>query len=89
MLEIKNSLDWPKAEAEIRKLGNLMPIFESDIKRLTHNISIMITELSKLEVEARNTRSRSAVFKCEEKAKSINEELKKIHKFHLMSLLSR
>jgi len=89
MLEIKNSLDWPKVESEIRKLGNMMPIFEADTKRVIKHVSQMITELSKLEVEARNTKSKSTIKRCEEKASKINEELKQIQKFHLMSMLSR
>ena len=89
MLEIKNSLDWPKVESEIRRLGNILPIFDSDTKRVIKHVSQMITELSKLEVEARNTKSKSCIVKCNEQAKKINEELKQIQKIHLMSVLSR
>ncbi len=89
MLEISNSLDWPKIEKELRHLGNMMPIFESDTKRLIHNISHMVTELSTLEVTARNTKSKSSIARCQEKAKEIKQEIKKFEKFHLMSMLSR
>jgi hypothetical protein len=89
MIEIKNSLDWPKAESEIRKLGNMMPIFESDTKRVIKHVSAMITELSKLEVDARYTKSKSSIAKCQEQATKINQELKQIQKIHLMSVLSR
>ena len=89
MLTIKNSLDWAKTETEIRRLGNMLPMFEADVKRLTNRINDMVKELSQLEVEARNTRRRAVFEQCETKVKKINEELKQIENFHLMSLLSR
>lgn len=88
MLEIKSSLDWSKTETEIRKLGKLLPMFDADVKRILNHISTMIRELSQLEVEARGTRSPSAQRLCSQKVTKINEELKQIQKFHLMSTLS-
>ena len=89
MLQIKTSLDWSLVETQIRKLGSSLPEFDQDIKRIGNRIHDMIRELSQLEVEARSTRSRSAVDKCNKKADKINEELKLFQRFHLMSLLSR
>lgn len=88
MLEIKTSLDWSKIETEIRKLGNMLPMFDGDVKRILNHVSTMIKELSQLEVHARNTKSRSSIRDCESKVHKINEELKQIQKFHLMSMLS-
>lgn len=88
MLEIKTSLDWAKTETEIRKLGNMLPMFDGDVKRILTGISAMVKELSQLEVEARNTRSRACANQCESKVRKINEDLKQIQKFHLMSMLS-
>lgn len=88
MLEIKSSLDWAKTETELRKLGNMLPMFTADIQRVTKRISTMVTELSQLEVHARNTKSRLSISNCESKVQKINEELKLIQKFHLMSTLS-
>jgi hypothetical protein len=88
MLSIKSSLDWAKTETEIRKLGRMLPMFEGDIKRILTGISMMVKELSQLEVEARSTRSRAAQETCNQKVFKINEELKQIQKFHLMSMLS-
>jgi hypothetical protein len=88
MLEIKTSLDWSKTETEIRKLGRLLPMFDGDVKRILSGISTMVRELSQLEVEARNTRSPSAQRLCSQKVAQINEDLKQIQKFHLMSTLS-
>jgi archaellum component FlaC len=89
MLEIKNSLDWPRVETEIRKLKKTVPMFEADIKRVSNYINSLVTELSQLEVKARSTRSRSVTDDCSKKVAKINEELKQIQKFHLMAVLSR
>lgn len=88
MLEIKSSLDWAKTETEIRKLGNMLPMFEGDVKRILNHVSTMVKELSQLEVHARNTKSRLSISHCESKVQKINEELKLIQKFHLMSMLN-
>ena len=89
MLEIKNSLDWPKVETEIRKLKKTVPMFEADLKRVSNHIGSLVTELSQLEVKARSTRSRSVTEDCSKKVSKINEELKQIQKYHLMAVLSR
>ena len=88
MIEIKSSLDWSKTETELRKLGNMLPMFRADVVRITKHVNDMVKELSQLEVQARNTRSRSLVAQCESKVEKINEELKQVQKFHLMSMLS-
>jgi hypothetical protein len=67
----------------------MLPMFEADIKRIINHVSGMVKELSQLEVEARNTRSRSMISKCESKASRINEELKQVQKFHLMAVLTK
>ena len=89
MIQIQTSLDWSKTETELRKLGNMLPMFEADIKRIINRVNDMVKELSQLEVEARNTRSRSLVTKCSSKAARINEELKQVQKFHLMAMLTK
>jgi hypothetical protein len=89
MIEIKTSLDWAKTETELRKLGRMLPMFEADIKRIINHVSDMVKELSQIEVEARNSRSRSLAAKCESKAARINEELKQVQKFHLMAMLTK
>ena len=89
MIQIRTSLDWAKTETEIKKLGNMLPMFEADIKKIINHVSGMVKELSQLEVEARNTRSKSLVAKCESKATRINEELKQVQKFHLMAMLTK
>ena len=89
MQQLKSSLDWAKIETEIRKLGNLMPIFKNDIKRFTRHIDSLVKELSKLEVKARTRKSASIATECEILVNQINAEIKQIEKIHLMSMLSR
>ena len=89
MLEIKTSLDWSKTETEIRKLGRMLPMFDGDVKKILNRVNDMVRELSQLEVEARGTRSPSAQRLCSQKVAKINEELKQIQKFHLMSMLTK
>ena len=89
MQQLKSSLDWAKIETEIRRLGNLMPIFNNDIKRFTRHIDSLVKELSKLEVKARTRKSEARARQCQELADKINEEIKQIEKIHLMSMLSR
>jgi hypothetical protein len=89
MLVITNSLDWAKTETALIKLGDLIPMFRHDIKRLSNNIQSQVHELSKLELHARTTKSRLALQACQDKLDEINQELKQIEKFHLMSVLSQ
>ena len=89
MQQLKSSLDWAKIETEIRKLGNLMPIFNNDIKRFTRHIDSLVKELSKLEVKARTRKSASVAAECENLVNQINAEIKQVEKIHLMSMLSR
>jgi hypothetical protein len=64
-------------------------MFEGDVKKILNRVNDMIRELSQLEVEARNTRSRALQTDCQRKVTKINEELKQIQKFHLMSMLTK
>ena len=89
MLVITNSLDWAQTETALIKLGDLVPMFRHDIKRLSNNIQSQVHELSKLELKARTTKSRLALQACQDKLDEINNELKQIEKFHLMSVLSQ
>ena len=67
----------------------MLPMFEADMKRILNHVSTMVRELSQLEVEARNTRSRATQTECSQKVAKINEELKQVKKFHLMSMLTK
>jgi hypothetical protein len=55
-MEIKNALDWSKLsiqlDAQLRALGH-----NPDLRKMLKNIDDMVTELSKMEVEARRIHS--------------------------------
>ena len=89
MLEVRTSLDWSQVETELRRLSRLLPEFKSDIRRIKTRIQTQISELSRLEVEARHHNTASKQELCRRKAEAINAELKQVEKIHLMSLLSR
>jgi len=88
-MKIENSLDWPKVEQELIKLGNLLPSFRHDIKRVCDNVRGEITTLSKLEVEHRRLHSNRTAKDCQQQIDKINEILKTVSKFHLMALLAQ
>lgn len=67
----------------------MLPMFDGDVKKILNRVNDMVRELSQLEVEARGTRSPSAQRLCSQKVTKINEELKQIQKFHLMSMLTK
>ena len=89
MKELHNSLDWAEIEEDLKSLSNTLPMFKHDIQRFIRTIRQHVTELGNLEIENRRTHTRLTAQKCQEKVNKINEELKLIHKFHLMSLLAQ
>lgn len=88
-MKIENSLDWPKVEQELIKLGNLLPSFRHDIKRISENVRSEVTSLSKLEVEHRRLHNNRTTQDCQKQLDKINEILKTVSKFHLMALLAQ
>ena len=51
-MQIQTSLDWETVGTELTIQLNKLP-YNPDLRKLIHNIDIMIVELSKAEVEAR------------------------------------
>lgn len=89
MKTLATSLDWANIETELHRLGDTLPLFRSDVTRFIKAIREDVTELSKLEVEYRRTHSSRSKAECASKVTKINEQLKIVHKFHLMSLLAQ
>jgi hypothetical protein len=80
---IKNSLDWPKVRVELEsKISQLD--YSPDIRKMLKNIDTMITELSKIEVEARRTK-RDTVVKAQ--LDKINEAVDTVEKWVIMAVL--
>ena len=88
-MKIETSLDWPKVQQELNKLGNLLPSFKHDIKRVCDTLKQEITILSQLEVENRRIHNPGTQRRCQEQAEKINEILKTISKYHLMAVLAQ
>jgi hypothetical protein len=86
---LETSLDWNEIEAEIKGLENTLPLFKSDVQRFIKAIREDVTALSKLEVELRRTHSKQLERECASKVTKINEQIKLVQKFHLMSLLAQ
>jgi hypothetical protein len=89
MKTLETSLDWNAIEAEIKGLENTLPLFKHDVQRFLKAIREDVTALSKLEVELRRTHSSRLKTECASKVTKINEQIKLVHKFHLMSLLAQ
>ena len=89
MKRLETSLDWVVIESELKSLENTLPLFKHDVIRFIKAIREDVTALSKLEVELRRTHSKQLKRECSSKVTKINEQLKLVHKFHLMSLLAQ
>jgi len=88
-MEIKSSLEWYQVE---HALHNRILLFKkhehrSDAFRLVHNISNMITKLSKLELEARRSANQS-LRRVNEQLALINAEINSIEQWATLLLLS-
>jgi len=89
MRKLETSLDWVAIEAEIKGLENTLPLFKHDVQRFIKSIREDVTALSKIEVEHRRTHTTRTKRDCDELVTKINEQIKLVHKFHLMSLLAQ
>jgi hypothetical protein len=89
MLSIQTSLDWNAVETEVKHLGNTLPMFRQDIKRICDSIRPEIAKLANLEVENRRVHSKTTEQNCRKQAQKINDTLKLFQKFHLMALLGQ
>ena len=84
-MQIENSLDWQKVgidlQSQISQLG-----YNADLNKMFVNIGLMVTALSKLEVEARRSKSTRVTT---EKVTEINKAIDHLEKLLLMALLMR
>ena len=84
-MQIENSLDWQKVGTELQSQISQMG-FNPDLNKMFVNIGLMVTELSKLEVEARRSRSTRVT---NEKVTEINKAIDHLEKLLLMAMLMR
>ena len=84
-MKIENSLDWQEVSAKLRT--DLHSIgYNYDLQKMFNNLQLMVTELSKLEVDGR--RIRSTTFTQSEVDK-INKAIDHLEKLILMGLLMK
>ena len=84
-MKIKTALDWPQVAAVINT--DLSSIgYNPDLKKMFRNIEGMVTELSKLEVDARRTHSTKYLTPVIDK---INQAVDHLEKLILMARLMR
>ncbi len=84
-MEIQISLDWQRVNAELSSQLSSSG-FNVDLRRMLSNITLMVTELSKLEVEARRSKSDRVT---QEKVADINKAINHLEKLILMAMLMR
>jgi len=84
-VNIESSLDWPKVSNELLSQFNSID-YNPDLRKMYKNIEKMISELSRLEVEARRTHIvHYAQFKLDEVNKSIDHLFKLLLMAKLMN----
>ena len=84
-MKITSSLDWDKIETQLRTQVNSLP-YNPDLRRMLNNITTMVTELSKLEVETRRTQKFSYT---EPQVIKINQAIDHLEKLLLMAELMK
>jgi hypothetical protein len=81
-MKIQTSLDWGEVGVELTRQLNKLP-YNPDLRKFIHNIDIMITELSKAEVEARR------INKLEYTKEKVDEINKAIDHFEKLLLIAQ
>lgn len=84
-MQIENSLDWQKVGIDLQSQISQMG-YNADLNKMFVNIGLMVTALSKLEVEARRSKSTRVT---DIKVKEINKAIDHLEKLLLMALLMR
>lgn len=85
IMEIKTATDWQlvykNLRTELHSIG-----YNPDLTKLVDNIATMVTELSKLEVEARRSKNTSKVLP---QIKLINQAISRLESLLLMAKLMK
>ena len=84
-MKIQTALDWQQVSVQIRKDLNSIG-YNPDLKKLFDNIQLMVTELSKLEVNGRRIRSTDYT---QNQVEKINKAIDHLEKLILMGLLMK
>jgi hypothetical protein len=84
-MKIETALDWQEVSAQIRRDLDRVG-YNPDLKKMFNNIQLMVTELSKLEVNGRRLRTTNFTQELLEK---INKAIDHLEKLILMGLLMK
>ncbi len=82
-MKIENSLQWNQVKTELLTQIAKLP-YDPSIRRAIKNIDTMVTELSKIEVEARRTKTQ---YYKDAQLTKINEAIKTIDKILVLAIL--
>ena len=84
-MKIETALDWQQVSAKIR--GDLHSLgYNPDLQKMFNNLQLMVTELSKLEVDGRRIRAKDYT---QNQVEKINKAIDHLEKLILMGLLMK
>jgi hypothetical protein len=84
-MKIETALDWQEVSIQMSKDLNSIG-YNPDLKKMFNNIQLMVTELSKLEVNGRRIRSTNYT---QSQVEKINKAIDHLEKLILMGLLMK
>ena len=84
-MELKTATDWSSLHSVLRIKMNAAG-YDSDLQRLLNNITDMVSEFSKLEVDARRIHKDTSLVGPREQ---INQAIKRLDQLLLMALLMK
>jgi hypothetical protein len=84
-MKIETALDWQEVSIQISKDLNSIG-YNPDLKKMYNNIQLMVTELSKLEVNGRRIKS---IDFTQTQVEKINKAIDHLEKLILMGLLMK
>jgi hypothetical protein len=84
-MKIETALDWQEASIQISKDLNRLG-YNPDLRKMFYNLQLMITELSKLEVNGRRLKTNNFT---QTQVEKINKAIDHLEKLILMGLLMK
>jgi hypothetical protein len=84
-MKIETALDWQEASIQISKDLNRIG-YNPDLRKMFNNLQLMVTELSKLEVNGRRLKTNNFT---QTQVEKINKAIDHLEKLILMGLLMK
>ena len=84
-MKIETALDWQEASIQISKDLNIIG-YNPDLRKMFNNLQLMVTELSKLEVNGRRLKTNNFT---QTQVDKINKAIDHLEKLILMGLLMK